>query len=191
MIRRGGLVALVATVALFVIALGARRHAAAEMNGAPIAVGELTVVVSKSNVSAVTGDSFTFTSEIRNAGSEATPALIANLAFVAVDGGTYVDPEDWSSERTQAVAPIATGATASQMWTVKTVLAGDVASYVVVLPAPPALVANSPLAVSPAIQMHVEKHRALNPGGVLPTVLIVPVVLVMAFGGMRVVRRFV
>src|SRR5207247_9780097 len=74
MIRRGGLVALVATVALFVIALGARRHAAAEMNGAPIAVGELTVVVSKSNVSAVTGDSFTSNSQIRNAATEATPA---------------------------------------------------------------------------------------------------------------------
>jgi hypothetical protein len=147
--------------------------------------------VSQSQVSAVTGDSFTITSEIKNAGAEATQPLIANLAFVAIDGGTYVDPEDWSGERTQAVAPIAAGVTATQMWTVKTVLEGDVAAYVVVLPAPPALAPNSPLAVSPAIQMHVAEHRALNPGGVLPTVLVVPVVLLAAFGGMRVVRRFV
>jgi len=186
MISRGGL-AVVAMVAL-VASVGANRQAAARE---PMAAGELTVAVSKSQVSAVTGDSFTFTSEIRNAGSEATRQLIANLAFVAIDGGTYVDPEDWSAERTQAVAPIAVGATASQTWTVKTVLQGDVAAYVVVLPAPPALAADSPLAVSPAIQMHVEEHRALNPGGVLPTVLVVPVVVLLVFGGMRVVRRLV
>ena len=187
MISRGGL-AVVAMVALVASVVGASHQAAA---GEPMVAGELTVAVSKSQVSAVTGDSFTFTSEIGNAGSEATRQLIANLAFVAIDGGTYVDPEDWSAERTQAVAPIAVGATASQTWTVKTVLQGDVAAYVVVLPAPPALAADSPLAVSPAIQMHVEEHRALNPGGVLPTVLVVPVVLLLAFGGMRVVRRLV
>jgi len=184
---RGGL-AVVAMVASVALVHGASGQAVAS---APIAASELTVVVSESKVSAITGDSFTFTSEIKNAGTEATPALIANLDFVAIDGGTYVDPEDWSAERTQAVGPIAAGATATQTWTVKTVLEGDVAAYVVVLPAPPALAAESALAVSPAIQMHVEEHRALNPGGVLPTVLAVPVVLLVAFGGMRVVRRFV
>jgi hypothetical protein len=147
--------------------------------------------VSKSKVSAVTGDTFTFTSEIRNSGSETTPALIANLDFVAIDGGIYVDPEDWSAERTLAVVPIAAGSMASLTWTVKTVLEGDVAAYVVVLPAPPTLTTDSPLAVSPAIQMHVEEHRALNPGGVLATVLGVPLLLLLAFGGLRVVRRFV
>ena len=64
-------------------------------------------------------------------------------------------------------------------------------AYVVVRPAPPALASDSPLAISPAIQMHVQEHRALNPGGVLPTVLVVPAVLLAAFGGMRAVRRFV
>ena len=147
--------------------------------------------MSQSKVSAVTGDTFTFTSEIRNSGSEATPALIANLDFVAIDGGTYVDPEDWSAERTLPVAPIAADSTARLTWTVKTVLEGDVAAYVVVLPAPPTLAADSPLAVSSAIQMHVEEHRALNPGGVLPTVLGVPLAVLLAFGGLRVVRRFV
>jgi hypothetical protein len=190
MIRRGGLAALVAMLVAACVN-GATGQAAVAGSGAGIAAGDLTVSVSQSKVSALTGDSFNFTSEIKNAGFEATPPLIANLAFVAVDGGTYVDPEDWSAERTQAVEPIAAGATSTQMWTVKTVLEGDVAAYVAVLPAPPALATDSPLAVSPAIQMHVEEHRALNPGGVLPTVLVVPVVLLAAFGGMRIVRRLV
>ena len=188
---RTGLAAFIAVLALFVPLHGAGGQPSAEANGEPVPAGDLTVVVSKSKVSAVTGDVFTFTSEIRNSSSEATPALIANLDFVAIDGGTYVDPEDWSAERTLAVDPIAAGSTASQTWTVKTVLEGDVAAYVVVLPAPPTLVAESPIAVSPAIQMHVEEHRALNPGGVLPTVLGVPLLLLLAFGGLRAVRRFV
>jgi hypothetical protein len=150
---------------------------------------EITITVSEAEKSTRTGDVFTFTSEITNQGSEKTPALIANLAFVAVDDSTYVDPEDWSGERTLSVAPIAAGSSARQTWTVKTVLEGDVAASVAVLLAPPELSASSPLAVSTAIQMHVEEHRKLNPGGVLPTVLAVPVVLAAACAGLRVVRR--
>jgi len=150
---------------------------------------EITITVSETEKSTLTGDVFRFTSEITNEGSEKTPALIADLAFVAVDGNTDVGPEDWSGERTLSVAPIAAGSSARQTWTVKTVLEGDVAAYVAVLLAPPELSPASPLAVSSAIQMHVEEDRKLNPGGVLPTVLAVPVVLAAAFAGLRVGSR--
>jgi hypothetical protein len=149
----------------------------------------LTIAVSEKERSTLTGDSFSFTSEIRNEGSERTPSLIANLDFVATDGDTYVDPEDWSGSRTKAVAPIDPGDSVEITWTVKTVIEGDVAAYVAVLPAPPELTSASPLAVSPAIQMHVEEDRKLNPGGVLPTVLVVPAALAAMFAGLRVVRR--
>jgi hypothetical protein len=62
---------------------------------------------------------------------------------------------------------------------------------VTVLPAPPELSPESPLAISPAIQMHVEEDRKLNPGGVLPTVLAVPALLAVAFAGLRAARRLV
>ena len=179
--------ALVVSLLLAVLVPMGSRAAAQE--GAGGTAGDLTVSVSKSDVSALSGDRFTFTSEIKNTGRDATPPLIANLAFVAVDGGTYVDPEDWSSERTQSIPAIPAGSSATQTWTVKTVLHGEVVAFVAVLPAPPALTGASPLAVSPAIQMHVEEHRALNPGGVLPTVLGVPILLALMFAGLRVVRR--
>jgi hypothetical protein len=150
---------------------------------------ELTITVSETEKSTLTGDVFTFTSEISNEGSERTQPLIANLAFVATDGETYVDPEDWSGSRTKAVAPIAPGDSATITWTVKTVLHGDVAAYVTALPAPPELSPESPLAISPAILMHVEEDRKLNPGGVLPTVLAVPALLAVGFVGLRAVRR--
>ena len=151
--------------------------------------GDLTIAVSETERATLTGDEFSFTSEITNHGTETTPPLIANLAFVAVDGETYVDPEDWSGDRTLHIGSIASGDSKTQTWTVKTVLHGDVAAYVSALPAPPDLTPDSPLAVSPAIQMHVREDRKLNPGGVLPTVLAVPAVLAVAFAGLRVVRR--
>jgi len=59
----------------------------------------------------------------------------------------------------------------------------------VALPSAPALATTGPLAASPAIHLHVEEHRSLNPGGVLPVVLAVPGVLALAFAGMRVARN--
>ena len=174
---------------LLVVGTAINAPAFAQERGGQAPASDVTVSVGKSEVSVLTGETFTFTSEITNSGSEVTPPLIANLAFVAIDQSTYVDPEDWSPERTLSVAPIAAGSSATQTWTVKPVLKGDVAVYVVVLPEPPALASAGPLAASPAIPVHVEEHRTLNPGGVLPVVLAVPGVLALAFAGLRVARR--
>jgi hypothetical protein len=181
---------IVGVLAALLLAVGAAISAPAfaQERGGQAAAGDLAVSVSESERSVLTGETFTFTSEITNNGSSASPPLIANLAFVAIDHSTYVDPEDWSPQRTVSVAPIAAGSSLTLTWTVKPVLAGDVAVYVVVLPEPPALVSAGPLAASPAIPLHVEEHRAINPGGVLPVVLAVPGVLALAFAGLRVAR---
>jgi hypothetical protein len=185
---RLGLAAIAA--ALFVVLLIATVSSGAPAFGQENALAsDLRVSVSKSEVSTLTGDTFTLTSEVTNSGSKATPPLIANLDFVALDQGTYIDPEDWSPQRTLVVDPIAAGSSATQSWTIKPVLAGNVAAYVVILPSSPTLATSGPLVSSPAIYLHVEEHRALNPGGVLPVVLAVPGVLAFAFAGLRVARR--
>jgi hypothetical protein len=175
--------------ALFVVLLVAavsRGAPAFAQENAP--TSDLRVTVSKSEVSAMTGDTFTVTSEVTNTGSKVTPPLIANLDFVALDQSTYIDPEDWSPQRTLTVDPVAAGSSATQSWTIKPVLAGNVAAYVVILPTSPTLTTAGPLVSSPAIYLHVEEHRALNPGGVLPVVLAVPGVLALAFAGLRIAR---
>jgi hypothetical protein len=179
------LLALLVVAAALVVAARtiAERQAEAQENTG------VTITLSESERSTLTGNEFTFTSEITNEGSEKTTPLIANLDFVAIDGTTYVDPEDWSGQRTVSVAPISAGESVTLTWGVKTVLEGDVAAYVAVLPALPELADESPLAVSTALRMHVEEDRKLNPGGVLPTVMAVPLLLVMGFAGIRVVRR--
>lgn len=147
---------------------------------------QLTISLSKSEVSTQTGRNFDFTSEITNNGAGATAPLIASLNIVAFDKSTVVDPEDWSPQRTLGVDPIAAGSSVSLSWTVKPVLKGNVAVYVVVMPSAVDLATSGPLAASPAIAVHVDQHRALNPGGVLPVVLAVPGLLALAFAGLRV-----
>jgi hypothetical protein len=150
-----------------------------------VSAGALAVSVSLSDVSKLIGEKFTFTSEIANRGTTATPPLIVSLNFTSLDPGTYVDPEDWSPRRTLSVPPIDPGTSATQSWTINPILEGDVAAYVVALPDSPGLT-SGPLNASPAIHLHVGARRSLNPGGVLPVVIAVPGVLAVAFAGLRV-----
>ncbi|HLB26449.1 MAG TPA: hypothetical protein VJN32_02280 [Dehalococcoidia bacterium] len=185
--RLGPVVAAALLGTLLVAALVAGPASAQEGGGQPSA-GEVAISVSKSEVSALTGDRFTFTTEITNSGSEATPPLIANLNFVSLDESTYIDPEDWSPRRTVNIAPVGPASSVRQSWTVNPILKGDVAVYVVVLPDSPGVAGAGPLVASPAVHVRVGEQRSLNPGGVLPVVLAVPGVLALAFAGLRVGR---
>jgi CARDB len=178
------LAALFACLVLFVIA-GTEATEASEQP----AFADLQIDVSESEVSTLVGESFTFTSTIANNGSQTSPSLIVNLAFVSVDHSTYVDPEDWSSHRTMSVQPIAAGATVTQTWSINTVLQGEVAAYVVVLPDEKQPAGSGDLIASAPVYMHVTERRTLNPGGVLPVVLIVPGLIALTFTGMQFSRR--
>lgn len=153
------------------------------------APGDVTVSVNMTERSTQLGETFKFSSTIRNNSDAASGTLIANLNFVSQDRKTYVDPEDWSPDRTIEVGSIAAHSTAIRAWTVKPVVKGDVGAYIVVLPKSPELAALGSPAVSPVIHIHVQERRPINPGGVLPVVLIVPAVVAFAFAGIRVLRR--
>lgn len=177
-----------ALLMLFALALAATAPAGAGAQSAEPISDKLTVSLSESDVSLLTGDSLTFTSEIANNGSDTTPPLVANLNFVSINNDVYVDPEDWSPDRTVIVDPIPPGSSSTQSWTVNPVLKGEIGVYVAVLPRAD-VAAAGPLAASPAIHLSVGERRSLNPGGVLPAVLGVPAFLALAFTGMRLARR--
>jgi hypothetical protein len=161
----------------------------ARARGGQSSVADLRIAMSVGELEALTGDTLTFTSTITNAGSTASPTLIVSLNFVAVDHSTYVDPEDWSSARTTTVPPLAAGASATSTWTVTTVTKGDVDAFVVALPDTGQATAAEPLIASPAVHLHVNEQRKLNPGGVLPVVIAVPGLIAAAFAGLQVSRR--
>lgn len=162
--------------------------AAAQEAGTPVLASNLIVTVSESDVSKLTGESFTFTSTITNKGPQTTPPLIANLNFTSLDNSAYIDPEDWSPQRTMSVDPLDPGTSVTKTWRVNPILEGEVAAYIVILPKSETLT-TQPLTTSPAIHMHVGAQRSLNPGGVLPVTLAVPGILAASFVSLRITRN--
>jgi hypothetical protein len=173
--RRWIALALAATLAL------------AEASSAAAGVG---VAVDRPQVTVRLGEGFGFHSTIANQGTRPVAGLVAHLNVVSLRSGVYVDPEDWSSERTQFLAPLRPGASTTVSWTVKAVNSGDFAVYVVVVPSRGALASGDRrLAVSGPVAAHVTEHRTLNAGGILPLALCVPGLLGALTVGTRLRRR--
>jgi hypothetical protein len=152
---------------------------------APLAVAKTApppVVVSldRQQVSTRLGESFEFTSTIANPGSRELADLVAHLNIVGLSENIYVDPEDWSDERTRHLPSIGPGESVKVSWSVKAVTGGDAAIYVVVLPGNDPATVPDGLAVSPALDVHIAERRTINSGGVLWLALGVPALLGMA-----------
>lgn len=136
--------------------------------------------MSCSQVSTRLGDSFSFTSKITNTGTEQRSGLVAHLNVVGLSSGIYVDPEDWSEERTKNIAALPPGESAEVSWSVKAVTGGEAAIYVVVLPSSDPAGSPESLAISPALDVRIAETKDLNSGGVLPLALGVPAFLGLA-----------
>ena len=138
------------------------------------------VSLSRAQVATRLGESFDFSSRITNDGSKPLSGLVAHLNVVGLNKDIYVDPEDWSEERTKDVPGLGPGETATVSWSVKAVTGGKAAIYVVVLPRESPASARQNLAVSPALRVDIAERRTLNSGGVLPLALGVPAVIGLA-----------
>jgi uncharacterized membrane protein len=148
----------------------------------------LSVTVSQTEAVLKAGEQLKFTSTIANSGEAATPPLVTNLNLVAV-GGSFVDPEDWSPDRFATVDPIAPGGSARQDWTVHAIQGGDYSVFIVVLPDTTTRTGSDTVVGSQAIHLHVDETGHLNPGGVTPISIAVPLVLGLALISTRVVGR--
>jgi hypothetical protein len=171
--RRPGSVAALVVAALVVAAL----VVAALVAAAPAAAAP-EVSMSRARVDTRIGADFRFSATISNLGSAPLEGLIAHLDVVSRDPGVYVDPEDWSDERTRYLPPLAPGASIVVPWTVKAVNAGRFAVYVVVLGG------DRPLA-GPALDARVSERRTIDAGGVLPLAVGLPGLLGLALLGVR------
>jgi hypothetical protein len=174
----------------WILVLGAAASAnpaAAAANTAQEAAVEVSV--SRSHVSTRLGQSFGFDSTITNVGTKPVSGLVAHLNVVGLSEGIYVDPEDWSEQRTQTLTPLLSGESAEIPWSVKAVTGGRAAIYVVVLPGEDPATSSERLAVSPAMDVRITERRTINTGGVLPLALGVPALLGLATLTVRIRRR--
>ena len=145
----------------------------------------LELSVSRTQVSTPLGGSFSFDSKITNVGQRPLSGLVAHLNIVGLSEGIYVDPEDWSENRTRHLDPLRPGQSTNVSWKVKAVTGGEAAIYVVALPGRSPATAPEGLAVSPAVDVRITERRTLNSEGVLPLALGVPALLGLLTLGVR------
>jgi hypothetical protein len=145
--------------------------------------GAATVQLDRTHVSTGIGKKFTFTTTVRNEGEQALSGLVAQLDVLSSDPGVYVDPEDWSAQRTRYLAPIPAHGATKIGWTVTAVNGGSIT--VAILPRH----GSGSIAVSVPLRVDIAKRRTLNSGGVLPLALGLPALLGLSALGTRVRRR--
>ena len=81
-------------IGLMAVALTWPRSCAA----APVNV---KVVAEPAEINTLLGDRFMITTEITNTGATPSGEILAHLNVASIEGGVYVDPEDWSPSRSQ------------------------------------------------------------------------------------------
>jgi hypothetical protein len=150
----------------------------------------VTVAMEPTQVSTVLGGRFNIQTEVTNTGTATTGALLAHLNVASIEGSVYVDPEDWSANRSQQLE-LQPGETRRLVWEVQAVNSGTFAAYVVVLPFGDTGAAAEKLVVSPLVKLEVAPRSTLNAGGTLPVVLLVPIMLgfIAAAARLRLRRR--
>ena len=159
--------------------------AVAPAGTAAAASSEVSVTVDHARITTKLGQKFVFRTTVANDASAATGSLIAHLNVLSLRSGVEVDPEDWSTHRTQYLGAIPAGGSRVITWRVHAITSGRIALYVVVLPQ--AGVETRPT-TGPTVHLVVAERDTLNSGGILPLTLGIPG-LVGLMAGARLARR--
>jgi hypothetical protein len=139
-------------------------------------------------VATVLGGRFTISTQVANTGNTPTGDVLAHLNVASMQDDVYVDPEDWSSSRSQSLT-LRPGESRTLVWDIQAVNAGRFAAYVVVLPEGAEVSGAEGLVVSPLVKIDVETRSALSERGLLPVVLLIPLVLGLSAVGLRIRGR--
>jgi hypothetical protein len=145
----------------------------------------LSVTVDRTEISTQLGGKFAFRSTITNNDPASVSGLIAHLNVVGLRDGVYVDPEDWSSQRTHYLEPLPAGGSTTITWHVHAVDDGVLGMYIAVLPESGV---GLPPATSPMIRLTVAEKQTLNSGGIIPLALGIPALIGLLTLGVRVRR---
>ena len=150
---------------------------------APAATSQVSVRVDPTTVSTSIGQRFPLISTVRNHGDRPVSGLVAHLHVLGLDPDVYVDPEDWSSQRTIYLDPVPAHATTRLDWTVQAVNPGRLVIYVAVT----ATQGTDAAAASNTLRLAVASQRTVEAGGILPLALAMPaaVLLLTGFAGYR------
>jgi hypothetical protein len=174
-----------ATLAAAVAVVGQSPVAMAGTYSTAAAPGPVSVELDKTQVGIGLGQTIKFTSTVRNPGEQQVSGAIAHLNILGADPGIYVDPEDWSGERTQYLDPLDGGESDPLEWEMQGVNSGRFIVYVVITSAQ----AAGDVVTSKTLRLDVAPERTLDVSGLLPIAAGVPGAIVLLMGLLIVLRR--
>lgn len=146
----------------------------------------VVVRVDQARISTKLGAKFAFRSTFTNPSAVPASGLIAHLNVLSLRRGTYVDPEDWSSNRTRYLETIPPGGSRAVTWPMQAVNHGEFAIYVAVVDESGS---SRPPTTGPTVHLAVAERRSLNAGGIVPLALGVPAAVGFLAFGVRSYRR--
>jgi uncharacterized membrane protein len=156
--------------------IGAPASAApAAVSSGAADVADVSIRLDREDLTARLGQKFEFTSTVSNNGDQPLDHVVAHLNVLGLDPSIYVDPEDWSSERTQFIDTLPAGESEELSWEVQAVSPGNLAIYVTAT----SQQRDDSVAASKALRVSVAQARKLNAGGSAPLVLGVPAAVVL------------
>jgi hypothetical protein len=143
------------------------------------------VTVDRPQAGVAVGETLTVTSQITNKDTAATDPIIANLNVASLTSNVYIDPEDWSTQRTRYLPSLAPGQSTTVSWELHAVNTGSFVVYIGLLPNGTATAGSGPLTVSPPVHVSVAGRRTLSAGGALPVAIAIPILLGLGAGTVR------
>lgn len=147
--------------------------------------GPVVVTVEPAKVMSEIGATTNLTIVVTNEGATATAPLAVHLDITNPSGQGSVDPEDWSSTLTRQIGVLGPGAVETLSWDVKPISGGDFSLYVTVM----GEAGGSDIWVSDAVDVSVASRRSLNPDGVLPVAVAMPLAVAFTLGVRWRIRR--
>jgi hypothetical protein len=142
------------------------------------AADPVSVRVEPTTVSTGIGQRFSLTSTVRNDGDRPLAGLVAHLNVLGLEPEVYVDPEDWSSERTKYLDPLPAHTATRLTWTVQAVNPGRLVVYVAVT----TIGGTDAVAASNALRLAVAPQRTVEAGGILPLAVAMPTAVLLLTG---------
>ena len=138
----------------------------------------MSVQVDPTTLSTSIGQRFGFTSTVGNHSDLPMSGLVAHLNVLGLDPDVYVDPEDWSSQRTVYLDPLPARAATQLAWTAQAVNSGRLVIYVTVT----ATQGTDAVTASNALRLAVAPQPTVDAGGIPPLALAVPTVVLLLTG---------
>jgi len=176
---------------IFCLMLSVKATSAMALHTVQSEGGDLQITISIENKEVKTGETIPFDMIVTNTGAEQSPPIIVAMNIINLaKEGDVVDPEDWSPERTQYIDSLAPNESTTLSWQVNAVLDGNYMVYLVAIPTPDSAETSTQISASQGLHLTVAKFTKLNPSGVLPIAMGVPIVLGLAiFIAFRIRRR--